>query len=163
MTVILVFIILACFAFVGYGLAKYYITRKKFFSELCLLIKSLELDISFSQDKLIKVINSNKENCNSSDVKILCDNYIDYLQRQKSKENLFDNIKILKEDEKQVINSFFNGLGRLDSINQSKEISSYLVKFTEFYESSRGECGKYASLFIKLSIILGLFVCLLIL
>ena len=75
---------------------------------------------------------------------------------------MFENIKILKADEKQLLYKFFSSLGRYDVLAQSKEIKSYQTAIVGMNVKAEEECKKYSSLFIKLGIIIGLLVCLLI-
>ncbi len=163
MTIILVLIIIFCFGLIGFKLSAFYINRKKFFSSLQILLSNLELDVSFSQDKLKNLIQKNNKNLTSKDLNALCQNIFNLLDKKQMIDyEIFNDIKILKKEEKDLIFSFFNSLGRLDAYSQSKEIKSYQNKINEFYNEANDECKKYASLFIKLGIIFGILVCLLI-
>ena len=163
MTIILVIIIIFCFGLIGYKLSTFYINRKKFFSSMQVLMSNLELDVSFSQDKLKNLIKKNSENVSSKELNVLCENVFGLLdKKQKIDYEIFNEIKILKKEEKDIIFSFFSSLGRFDASSQSKEIKMYQNKIDELYDVSNDECKKYASLFIKLGIIFGILVCLLI-
>ena len=163
MTIVLILIIIFCFGLLGYKLSSFYINRKKFFSSLHQLLSSLELDVAFSQDKLKNLINKNIESISSNDLKNICRNYCEFLDRkEKIDKNFFDNVKILKKDEKELLYSIFSSLGRFDAYSQSREIKTYIIKINEYYANANDECKKYAGLFVKLGIIIGILVCLLI-
>lgn len=163
MIIILIIVIVACFSLLGYKLAEYYIKRKKFFSSLELLLSSLELDVSFSQEKLKTVIQRNSDNLLSKELVSICSNVCEDLNNRKCLDNeIFKNISILRKDEKELLLKFFVSLGRFDAMSQSKEIKAYSTKFSEYYNQASIDCKKYASLFIKLGVIVGLLVCLLI-
>ena len=85
MTIFLVLIIIFCFALLGYKLSVFYINRKKFFSEMQLLMSSIELDVRFSQDKLQNIIKSNCSNINSKELCCFCEMYYDALLKKQNK------------------------------------------------------------------------------
>ena len=163
MAIILVFVIIICFTLLGYKLASYYINRKKFFSSLELLLSTLELEVVFSQEKLKNIIERNIDTISSKELVIVCSNVCENLNNKtKIDDEIFKNTTILREDEKDLLLKFFLSLGRLDATSQGKEIKTYAVKFGEYYNQASDECKKYAGLFIKLGLIVGLLVCLLI-
>lgn len=163
MTIVLILIIMFCFGLLGYKLAAFYINRKKFFSSLQLLLSSLNSDVVFTQDKLKNILQKNISNISSRELANLCDNIVLTLEkREKIDSSIFDDIKILKKEEKNLLYNFFSTLGRYDVFTQSKEIQTYQVKFDGIFNEANEECKKYAGLFIKLGLIVGILVCLLI-
>ena len=163
MKIFLVITILVCFVMLGHGISKYYIERKKFFSELELFMSNLSSHINFGRDKILEIVSKyNKQNkCNSMNK--LCANYATILKEKLSvNQNLVEGITILKKEEAQMLQNFFSTLGKFDIYTQTKEINSYSVKFKEYYKNSSEECNKYAYLVLKLALIVGLLVCLLI-
>ena len=162
MKLVLVIVIIVCFLFLGYGLSKYYIERKRFFSEFELFLSNLNSSISFGREKLLDIIEKNNQ-YKSETLSKLCDNYATALKNKMPVDDkIFDGISTLKNDEKQLFISFFSMLGKYDVYSQNKEINSYSVKFSELYQYANEDCKKYASLIIKLTVIAGLLVCLLI-
>lgn len=163
MTIILVLTIIFCFALLGYKLASYYINRRKFFYSLQLLLTNLELDVAFSQDKLKNLISKNIDSISSKELSALCSDFYNALnERNKLSFDDVNRVKILKKDEKDMVFNIFSSLGKYDAYSQSKEINNYKNKVNEFYSIADEECKKYASLFIKLGVIIGVLVCLLI-
>lgn len=126
-------------------------------------MSNLELDVSFSKDKLKNLILKNSENLNSKELVEFCKKYFELLdKKQKLDFELVNEIKILKKEEKDLIFLFFNSIGKLDAYSQSKEIKMYQNKVNEYYLQASDECKKYAGLYIKLGIIFGILICLLI-
>ncbi len=163
MTIILIVIIIFCFALIGFKFSSYYINRKKFFSSLVLMMSNMEADVVFSRDKLSNILKKNIEICASKDLASLCQNIVSTIENKQTVDSkMFENIKILKADEKQLLYKFFSSLGRYDVLAQSKEIKSYQTAIVGMNVKAEEECKKYSSLFIKLGIIMGLLVCLLI-
>ena len=162
MKLILILMILGCFVFLGLGLSRYYIDRKRFFSELELFVSNLSSNINFGREKIVDIIQK-YENNRSVYLKKLCENYEKTLKDKSGvNENIFDGITILKNEERQLLVKFFSTLGKFDIYSQTKEIASYSARINELYSEASLDCKKYASLIIKLSLIVGLLVCLLI-
>ena len=163
MEIFFIIIIIFSFSLIGYKLASFYITRKKFFSSLEILISNLEVDVTFSKDKLKTIIERNSNNINSNELTSVCSNICTSLNnKQKLDDSIFNDINILRKNEKELLTNFFSSLGKYDAYSQSKEIKSYQARINEFYIQANEECKKYAGLFIKLGAIIGLLVCLLI-
>lgn len=122
MTILLIFVIVFCFGLIGYKLALFYINRKKFFLSLQIFLNSLELDVSFSKDKLKNLITKNKKNLTSKELNLICDKYLLILDERKVvSADIFEGISILKKDEKDIILSFFLALvGLIHFHNQKK-------------------------------------------
>ena len=163
MTIIFMLIIIFCFTILGYKMASYYINRKKFFSGLQILLSGIEADVTFTQDKLKYVIQRNSNAISSKELNLMCNMIFETLdKKQKIQSDLFEDIKILKKEEKELLLKIFGNLGRFDVVSLGIELKTYQNKVKEKCNESNEECKKYAGLFIKLGIIVGLLVCLLI-
>lgn len=112
MTIILVLIIIFCFGLIGYKLSAFYINRKKFFHSLTFLLSSLESDVVFTQDKLKNIIQKNIDNITSKELSYLCEKIYESLNnKQKIDVSLFNDMSILRKEEKDLLYSFFFQLG----------------------------------------------------
>ena len=148
---------------IGYGLSKYYIERKKFFSEFELFISNLSSNINFGREKIFDIINKYDLQYKTYTMNKLCENYKHILEEKKYVNmTLFEGITILKKEEVELLQSFFATLGKFDIYTQTKEINSYSIKFSEIYQNACEDCKKYASLVLKLALVVGLLICLLI-
>ena len=163
MTIFLILVIVFCFGLLGFKMASYYINRKKFFYSFDILLNSTKADMTFTKDKLKYVIKRNSKDLSSKELCDLCENLSKKLDEKQSIEiSDFDDLKILKKEEKEFLFQFFNGLGRFDVVSLSAELNGFESKVKQKCEETNDECKKYASLFIKLGIIVGILVCLLI-
>lgn len=160
--ILLVIIVLIC-SYVGYGISKYYSRRTKFFQGLVLLFEKIKLEINFSQSKLISILTNFV--VSNNDVKTLMQNFQKSLENNQKlcEENLFKGIKILSQEEKNIIMSYFQSLGKFDVLNQSKQIESEISDLRAFQKNAEIEEKKYASLYFKIGIILGLAIALVLL
>lgn len=155
-------IVVIC-GYIGYGLSAYYNSRMKFFKNLELLFEKLCLEINFSQHKLISIMQDFQTQ--NKEVLKLIKNYVDCLNNdlKLSNELLFKNIKILNEEEKNILNLFFLSLGKLDVANQIKQLDGQKEQIKSFYLKAEQEAQKYGPLYMKLGIILGLTIALILL
>lgn len=164
MKIMLSIVLIILFGLIGFGIAGFYISRKKFFFSLNSFIDSFKLDINFSSKKLLNIIDECLLSVNDRYMKLLLQNYkklviggflID-------KTALFKDIGILNEQEKESIFQFFCRLGRIDVINQNENLMHFKSACHEYYNNSKDESVKYSSLYTKLGIIFGAFVALIV-
>ncbi len=159
MKYLLLGVIVAICGYIGYGLSKYYVSRVKLFNELINFAEKLDTDINFGKSKLLSIINNFK--CNSKDLKKILEMYKACLVENKAfTEDIFKDVKILKDEEKHIMLNFFTELGKLDVFNQTKQIENSKIKFKEVLEFCSDEKKKYGTLYLKLGIILGLLIAL---
>ena len=156
--VILILIALIC-VLIGYIVSKKYRVRANFFQALLYLCQKFDIEINYSRER-VKNIFLNLDDKYKKDLKGIDINYISFLDKQVplDKDNLFKNITFLKENEKEMIFSFFKTLGRSDVDSQSKEIKNFQTRFDELAKDVNSDYKKYGSLSIKLGIITGLLI-----
>lgn len=156
--VILILIALIC-VLIGYIVSKKYRVRANFFQALLYLCQKFDIEINYSRER-VKNIFLNLDDKYKKDLKGIDVNYISFLDKQVplDKDNLFKNITFLKENEKEMIFSFFKTLGRSDVDSQSKEIKNFQTRFDELAKDVNSDYKKYGSLSIKLGIITGLLI-----
>lgn len=161
LSIILIFL----FGVVGYGIASNYIVRKKFFFEFNNFLDSIKSDIEFSSKKIFEILDEQLLSKRDRNFIQLLQNYSRGLkaQLQIKKDELFENITILTEQEKESIYIFLKRLGRGDVFSQTEYIVQIKNKCDEYYKSANEECKKYGGLYTKLGIILGALVALVIL
>lgn len=154
MKIILILVLVCLCSYVGFGFGKYYKKRKVFFQEFVLLLESLNLDISFSREKIHVILT--QKNFKSSSLNKLIENYVNLLQKEGFDEKeLFENVKILKEDEMNLIYNFFKMLGRFNVDLQTKQIQEHKQKILIVSKQCDEEEKKYSPLFLKLGIMFG--------
>lgn len=159
MKYIIIAILILISTLVGYLFSKKYKSRANFFQSLVFLCQKFDVEINYSRERLKNIFNG-LEDKHKKNLSGLDKNFISYLDKETSleKEELFKNITILKDNEKDVIFSFFRCLGRSDVDSQSKEIKNYQVRFEELSSLTTKDNKKYGSLSIKLGVIAGLLI-----
>lgn len=154
MKLILIVALIVLCGYIGFGLSRYYVNRRKFFEELVMLMEKLSLDINFTKDKLTDILLSQK--INSKSLSLLVNNFIAILDGPELNfEALFDGIKFLSEDEKGIILSFFKSLGRFDVELQTLQIFQYRERLQDILKVCEEKERKYSPMFIKLALMFG--------
>lgn len=155
---LIVFLFGVCL-FVGYLVSSKYRQRSTFFKSLVIICQKLNVEISFSRER-VKTLLSSFDEQTKKNLCGLTDNYLALIDKESplDKESLFKNIKFLKEDEKDLIFLFFRSLGRSDVDSQSKELSNFEKRFEDLVTTSAEENKKYGKLSFKLGVMAGLLV-----
>lgn len=154
-----IFLILFALAttFIGYMFSRKYRIRANFFQALLFLCQKFDIEINFSRERLKNIFLSLDEK-NKSSLKGIDKNFIAFIDGDSplDKESLFKGITFLKDDEKDMIFTFFKSLGRSDVDSQSKEVKNFQARFESVAEKVNSDNKKYGSLSIKLGIVAGL-------
>lgn len=164
MKIFLVIALIVICGIIGVGISGVYKQRKKFFDSFLFFLLNLKTDIGFSANKLTEIISVEKENCNNKDFRTLLTNYYDILNsgEKVSKELLFNNVKIINEQEKDDMFMFFKQLGKTDIYSQIDIIKNKIETTKTMCDKLKKECEKYCPLYTKLGILAGLFLALII-
>ena len=163
MKIILILVLIVLCVIVGYGISCGYKQKKKFYESYLSFLQNLKIDIGFSANKLSEIINEYKKETENKDFVCLLDNYMLCLNANQNltKEIMFKNINFLNEQEKEEILVFFKMLGRSDIFNQVEVIKNKSEQVNSTCEKLKKDCEKYCPLFVKLGLLLGLFLALL--
>lgn len=164
MKIALILILIFMCGAIGYGLSGVYKQKKKFYDSYLIFLQDLLSDIGFLENKLSNIIQEKKNTITNKEFNILLVNYQNVIKGdvELTKENLFNNIKLLNEQEKNEIYLFFKTLGKTDVFNQVESIKNKCESTKKYCDKLAKDCEKYCPLYTKLSILLGLFLALLI-
>lgn len=154
----LIVLVFCVCVFVGYIFSVKYLKRKRFFNSLIIFADKLSLEINFSRERL-KVLMQNFDTTNKKNLLGIDEKFVDYLDKkcELTYEEIFKKADVLKPDEKDFILLFFKTLGRSDVENQTKEIQSFVARFSDIKTQCDQEQKKYGALSIKLGVVAGLF------
>jgi len=155
-------IIIGCCFYVGYGISSYYKKREKLFVELGIFCGKLKNDISFSS-KLIEQILQEAMAIFKSPLNDILQKYLMIIKNGQLTD--FENINkkinsiYLKSGEIDIIVQFLAQIGKSDCDSENATISSFEQIFLGFKDECFFEAKKYSSMYIKLSLLIGLFIC----
>ncbi len=134
-----------------------YRRRANFFKALVLICQKLNVEISFSRERL-KTLLTSFDDKTKAQLCGLTENYLSFIEKESplDKQSLFKGITFLKEEEKDLIFLFFRSLGRSDVDSQSKELKNFETRFDDMVSSAVKDNKKYGAMSMKLGIVAGL-------
>ncbi len=161
--VLIILLVILCGA-VGFGVSNTYKQHRNFFFTYLEFLEMLKSEIGFSANKLNDILKVSIENINNKDFVTLLKNYQLVIngKQELKRDELFKNIKILNEKEKNDIYSFFKNLGKTDVFNQVEIINGRMEVVKNYCQKLKSDCEKYCPLYTKLGILAGLFLALII-
>ena len=164
MKIILLLILISLSGIIGYGISFSYKQRYNFFYSLSIFLQNLKTDINFLSTKLLNILDKTSKNINNNDLTSLLNNFTKLIKEEEciNVQSLFKGISFLIETEKEQICLFFKNLGKTDAINQIEVISNMQNTVSDYLTCAKKDCDKYCSLYTKLGVLFGLFVCLVI-
>lgn len=154
MCLLLLFLIVC---YIGYGILSYYKKRAKIYEDLISFINCLNVEISFLKTNLIKIVEKEKTDYCKEFNDILNKFYDKLLSKESS---CFEcKCELLNDNENKEISDFFNCLGKTDIKQQQMSIEHYKNKFLQHSSRFVQERDKNGVVGLKLSILLGLALC----
>jgi len=150
--------ILCLFTLIGILIQSHYKSRKRFFDDLISFCNHLSVEINFSKNTVAQIIDrysdsyakhfdeviKNYANLQTANADITYDTIQSFMWRR------------LKKHESSVISDFFYELGRHGVSEETQKLENGLVRFDRFLVDSTSDMTRKASIYMKLSIILGI-------
>lgn len=156
--VLLSLLVFLCYL-IGLFLSKKYKRKVLFYKQLNLFVKEVLSQISFSKNKIEKIIDNflEKERV-SKDFYILLNSYKNYLKGECSQEKFKTDINFdfLDNQSKYDLISFFESFGGLGKDEEIASINFYKSNFESKLEEAKLEEKKYSKLYLSLFFVLGL-------
>ena len=145
--------ILAFTSGVGYFLASKYRQRKVFFTQFYEFNERFLREISYSKRPIREFIVSNAY---KGDFSELLKNYLSVLGKEDELLNIFSEISYINQEEIKTAIDYFRSLGKGDSESQKNYFSNAKELIGEYKKKSETEYKKYADLYVKLGVLIGL-------
>jgi len=158
MTLFFCVLVFATFCAIGYAIWRGYKQRKVYFENLLSFCDHLLVEISFSKNTVLHII----ENYVTSYGAPFRDTLLKYknliIEKQDITRERIDTLlwKRLKSHEHTVIADFFYELGRHGSFEERQKIESKKVTFDNFFKAALESLKRDASIYLKVFIILGI-------
>ena len=154
MKLVLSIIVLFGFGFLGFGIRKVLQDRVVFFSELKRFVDQFAINISFLQDNLYEYIG--QFNSSSAEFSSILK---EFTSCKRDLNLIVDSPKTkfttIKAEECQMVWLFLNGIGKMDADSELSKLKAFDIKVQEKLEEAKLISSKYATLTVKLSVLLG--------
>lgn len=151
--------IIAIFGFLGcicgVCIASRYKKKYLFFKEINDFFEYFKHSISYSQKKLKEVVSDFYEN--KTNPLFEYQKYLDFLNNNSmnSKLTLEKNI-FMTENQRVEVEGYFNELGKLNVTEEVDKINKITLRIKEYETEKLEEYKKYANVYLKISIFLGI-------
>ena len=160
MIILLILLILTFAVFMGWIISSKYIKRDSFFKSLVSFCDTSSNEINFLHTKLLELIDKESNRGDFSDFLNLFKTFLQTSQKKEEfKENVSKRFSYLKREEVESLCNFFCSVGGKDIESELANIKNYKVQFVDIQKEEK---KKYAGLYFKLSILMGVVVSILI-
>lgn len=156
MKLILIFIISGLICYIGFKIGGQYWQKQNFYENFCKFLIYLKAEIGFLKSDLIQILSN--YSTNDYNLKKLLNNYIQFLQK-----NEYVDLQILNDDENFELMEFIQNISKSDCYSIENIIEKYQAIFNKKLENSKQNYLKSGVLYKKLSILLAIFVCIVLL
>ncbi len=143
--------ILAFTSGVGYVLASKYRQRKVFFLQFAQFNERFLREISYTKRPLKEFIESFAYKGEFAD---LLKSYLEQLGKEGGE--LFSEFSFISAEEEKTLKEYFRSLGKGDSDSQRNYFSNAKEVINEYKNKAETEYKKYADLYVKLGVLIGL-------
>lgn len=156
---LLLSLILICCFFIGYYIKNYYLNRKNFYFQIYYFIQSLINNISYNNIKLTAfVLNKKLDSTGNYKLFLVC--FDKYLKNEITKEDFYKKLSkslyFLNNLEVKVIIDFFTSIGEKTKDEELEYLNNFLHNLKQKTKTLEENYNKFANLYLKLFIILGI-------
>lgn len=152
MVLIFCLLIVGGAGFIGWQIKNYFASRNKFFNDALLFCENVLTETNFGKTPLRQIIEKNKKNYCKDFSKSLDE----FLCCIKNGQEYVEKSNLLKEDEKNLVQNFFNSLGKSDLLSHNNLVESFKEKIKNKIDRQMDEEKKKGSAIFKVSICIGL-------
>ena len=144
--------ILAFTSTVGYLLAAKYRQRKSFFTQLFDFNERFLVEVAYSKRPIKEFIENYAYKGDFAEILGL---YIDVLGDFDKMPTLFSEVSFLEQEEKKILTDYFSSLGKGDSDSQKSYFTNVKNTLDVYKKGAENEYKKYAELYVKLGVLVG--------
>ena len=138
---------------VGYVLASKFRNRKLFFAQLKLFNERFLREMDYAKRPIKEFVQIYAYKGDFNDILSI---YLDKLGQFDDFLTVFPEIGYFTREEIRMICDYFNSLGKGDSLTQKSNFSTLDSQLSEYYKKAEIEYKKYADLYVKLGVLIGL-------
>ena len=156
---VLILVLLFCCISIGVLISNHFRKRKQFFNELLTFLEFSYYHIKHSSEKILSIVD--KYNTTNIAFKNLLYEYKNFILGKKEKEEFLLNTKetlyFLSEEEISNINEIFLSFGEFDEVGEINKLETNKKRVETILKTVISENNKFSPFFIKMSILVGLF------
>lgn len=135
---------------IAYSVSEQIRDKYDFFNNLKQFLNQFKINVAFRQEKINEFLqksNSKKQ------FKVFVDEYSNFL---KTGELCLEKIKVLEEDDKQILQDIVKNIGKYDAKNEISQMESFLLTVDEKLAKANEDKNKLCPMIIKLSLLFAI-------
>ena len=147
---ILIIVLIAVIMLIAYSVSEQIRDKYDFFNNLKQFLNQFKINVAFRQEKINEFLqksNSKKQ------FKVFVDEYSNFL---KTGELCLEKIKVLEEDDKQILQDIVKNIGKYDAKNEISQMESFLLTVDEKLAKANEDKNKLCPMIIKLSLLFAI-------
>lgn len=147
---ILIIILIVVIMLIAYSVSEQIRDKYDFFKNLKQFLNQFKINVAFRQEKINEFLqksNSKKQ------FKVFVDEYSNFL---KTGELCLEKIKVLEEDDKQILQDIVKNIGKYDAKNEISQMESFLLTVDEKLAKANEDKNKLCPMIIKLSLLFAI-------
>lgn len=147
---ILIIVLVSVIMLIAYAVSEQYKEKFDFYNNLKTFLNQFKINLNFKQEKILNFLNQTNS---KKQFKFFISSYKEYL---KTNELNLTNIKILNEEEIIQLTEMIKNIGKFDSINEIKQIETFLVEIDIKLKKAEKDKEKLCPMILKLSLLFAI-------
>ena len=147
---ILIVVLIAVIMLIAYSVSEQYKDRYDFYNNLKMFLNQFKINISFRQEKINNFLNSITP---KKQFKCVIEEYKKYLS---TGELNLDNVKVLEDEDKVILNDIVKNIGKYDAKNEVQQLDTFLLTVDTRLSKALEDKNKLCPMIIKLALLFAI-------
>lgn len=147
---ILIIVLIVVIMLIAYSVSEQIKDKYDFFNNLKLFLNQFKINVSFRQEKINEFLQKNNS---KKQFKLFIEEYSNFL---KTGELNLEKIKVLDDDDKDILQDIVKNVGKYDAKNEINQMDSFLATVDVKLVKANEDKNKLCPMIIKLSLLFAI-------
>lgn len=147
---ILIIVLIVVIMLIAYSVSEQIKDKYDFFNNLKLFLNQFKINVSFRQEKINEFLQKNNS---KKQFKLFIEEYSNFL---KTGELNLEKIKVLEDDDKDILQDIVKNVGKYDAKNEINQMDSFLATVDVKLVKANEDKNKLCPMIIKLSLLFAI-------
>ncbi len=147
---ILIIILVVVIMLIAYSVSEQIKDKYDFFYNLKQFLNQFKINVSFRQEKINEFLEKNNS---KKQFKLFIDEYSNFL---KTGELNLEKIKVLEDDDKDILQDIVKNIGKYDAKNEINQMEAFLLTVDAKLSKANEDKNKLCPMIIKLSLLFAI-------
>lgn len=147
---ILIIVLIVVIMIIAYSVSEQIKDKYDFFNNLKLFLNQFKINVSFRQEKINEFLQKNNS---KKQFKLFIEEYSNFL---KTGELNLEKIKVLEDDDKDILQDIVKNVGKYDAKNEINQMDSFLATVDVKLVKANEDKNKLCPMIIKLSLLFAI-------